>query len=77
MFIYFQHDRIGKKNLGDVINGPPLDPSDPFASDEDAALRALARQFENRYVSIFGLSCLWVGPIVINGHIFQILYFLV
>ncbi|XP_069983113.1 ubinuclein-1 isoform X4 [Penaeus vannamei] len=43
------HDRIGKKNLGDVINGPPLDPSDPFASDEDAALRALARQFENRY----------------------------
>ncbi|XP_042870838.1 ubinuclein-1-like isoform X3 [Penaeus japonicus] len=43
------NDRIGKKNLGDVINGPPLDPSDPFASDEDAALRALARQFENRY----------------------------
>ncbi|XP_047498631.1 ubinuclein-1-like isoform X3 [Penaeus chinensis] len=43
------HDRIGKKNLGDVINGPPLDPSDPFASDEDAALRALAKQFENRY----------------------------
>ncbi|XP_071534378.1 uncharacterized protein yem isoform X2 [Panulirus ornatus] len=43
------HERLGKKRLGDVINGPALDPTDPFAADEDAALKALAKQFENRY----------------------------
>ncbi|XP_042223460.1 ubinuclein-1-like isoform X3 [Homarus americanus] len=43
------HERLGKKRLGDVINGPALDPGDPFATDEDAALKALAKQFENRY----------------------------
>lgn len=34
-----------------MINGPSLDPSDPFANDEDAALKALARKLENKYVS--------------------------
>ncbi|XP_069945374.1 ubinuclein-1 isoform X3 [Cherax quadricarinatus] len=43
------HERLNKRKLGDVINGPPLDPSDPFSTDEDAALKALARQFESRY----------------------------
>ncbi|KAK7070973.1 hypothetical protein SK128_014893 [Halocaridina rubra] len=45
------HERLGKKRLGDVINGPSLHPNDPFASDEDAALKALARQMENKYGS--------------------------
>lgn len=50
--IFFpQHERIGKKSLGDVINGPSLDPSDPFCTDEDAALKALAKKFETKYVS--------------------------
>ncbi|KAK3872090.1 hypothetical protein Pcinc_022811 [Petrolisthes cinctipes] len=43
------HERLGKKSLGEVINGPSLDPTDPFATDEDAALRALARKLENKY----------------------------
>ncbi|XP_045138970.1 ubinuclein-1-like isoform X3 [Portunus trituberculatus] len=43
------HERLGKKNLGDVINGPSLDPSDPFCTDEDAALKALAKKFETKY----------------------------
>ncbi|XP_050716056.1 ubinuclein-1-like isoform X2 [Eriocheir sinensis] len=43
------HERIGKKSLGDVINGPSLDPSDPFCTDEDAALKALAKKFETKY----------------------------
>lgn len=51
-FLNLQHERLGKKRLGDVINSPALDPTDPFAGDEDAALKALAKQFENRYVSI-------------------------
>ncbi|XP_068251090.1 ubinuclein-1 isoform X12 [Palaemon carinicauda] len=45
------HERLGKKRLGDVINGPALDPSDPFAGDEDAALKALAKQMESKYAS--------------------------
>ncbi|XP_066981872.1 ubinuclein-1 isoform X1 [Macrobrachium rosenbergii] len=45
------HERLGKKRLGDVINGPALDPTDPFAADEDAALKALAKQMESKYAS--------------------------
>lgn len=54
LYIYFflQHERLGKKSLGDVINGPSLDPSDPFCTDEDAALKALAKKFETKYVSL-------------------------
>ncbi|CAL4063671.1 unnamed protein product, partial [Meganyctiphanes norvegica] len=39
------------KPLGNVINTPQLDPTDPFARDEDEALKLLAQQLERKYVS--------------------------
>lgn len=44
---------MGKERLGDVINGPIRDEKDPHAADEDEVLKALARQFEKKYVSNF------------------------
>lgn len=51
LFHFFQSGRLGNNCLGDVINGPPREKGDPYASDEDEALKALARSFEKKYVS--------------------------
>ena len=53
LFFLFQKVRLGKKNLGEVLNGPQREAHDPLAEDEDAALKALAKKFEQKYVSIF------------------------
>jgi len=44
-----QDAKSGNKPLGNVINTPMLDPTDPFARDEDEALKLLATQLEKKY----------------------------
>merc|ERR1711915_149713 len=44
-----QDGKSGNKPLGNVINTPMLDPTDPFARDEDEALKLLAQQMEKKY----------------------------
>jgi len=44
-----QGAKSGHNPLGNVINTPMLDASDPFARDEDEALKLLAKQMEAKY----------------------------
>ena len=48
---WFQKTKLGKRSLGEVLGGPVRDADDPLADDEDAALKALAMKFEQKYVS--------------------------